>query len=52
MLMLENPIRSDTRGTEEIGPEDTFDADYGQLLQRVYKKGWYARQDSNLRPSA
>ena len=39
MLMLENPIRSDTRGTEEIGPEDTFDADYGQRLQRVYNKG-------------
>ena len=42
----------DTRGTEHVGPEDTFDADYGQLLQRVYVKGWRARQDSNLRPSA
>ena len=42
----------DTRGAEQIGPEDTFDGDYGRLLERVYKKGWRARQDSNLRPSA
>ena len=41
-----------SRGMEDIGPEDTFDGDYGRLLERVYKKGWRARQDSNLRPSA
>ena len=26
-------------GCENIGPEDTFDADYGRLLERVYGKG-------------
>jgi hypothetical protein len=31
--------RDDVRGTEHIGPEDTFDADYGRLLARVYGKG-------------
>jgi len=26
-------------GTEHIGPEDTFDGDYGRLLERAYVKG-------------
>ncbi|MGH9348758.1 MAG: hypothetical protein ACRD26_15985 [Vicinamibacterales bacterium] len=40
------------RGAEHIGPADTFDADYGQLLERamVAGKRWRALQDSNLRP--
>lgn len=25
-------------GTEHIGPEDTFDGDYGRLLARAYEK--------------
>ena len=43
-------------GAEDIGPEDTPEADYGRLLEaveaRIYKseKGWRALQDSNLRP--
>jgi hypothetical protein len=26
-------------GSEGIGPEDTFDGDYGRLLEQVYVKG-------------
>ena len=26
-------------GTEHIGPEDTFDADYGRLLEAVQNRG-------------
>ena len=29
----------DLSGTEGIGPEDTFDGDYGRLLDRAYGKG-------------
>ena len=36
-------------GTEDIGPEDTFDADYGRLLEQT-SGSWRALQDSNLRP--
>jgi hypothetical protein len=35
---------------KQIGrqPEDTFDADYGQVLERVYcKKCWRPQRDSN-----
>lgn len=28
----------DVTGTEGIGPEDTFDGDYGRLLARAYEK--------------
>jgi hypothetical protein len=28
--------RNDRLGTEHITPEDTFDGDYGQLLERAY----------------
>ena len=27
----------DTRGTEHIGPDDTFDGDYGRLLEKKLK---------------
>jgi hypothetical protein len=40
---LERPRNLDTHdltGTEDIGPEDTFDGDYGRLLERVYMKEW------------
>jgi hypothetical protein len=37
--------------TAHIGPEDTFDEDYGRLLAATLN-GWRARQDSNLRPPA
>lgn len=28
----------DRTGKEDIGPEDTFDGDYGRLLDRAYEK--------------
>jgi hypothetical protein len=34
-------IEKGNRGAEHIGPEDTFDADYGRLLEAVYGK-WVA----------
>ena len=33
------PWLGDTRGTEDIGPEDTFDGDYGRLLERAQNSG-------------
>ena len=51
-MVCERPawlVPSDVRGTEGIGREDTFDGDYGRLLE-VALKGWCALQDSNLRP--
>ena len=41
---------SDRRGKEHLGPEDTFDGDYGSLLEQATVKAWCALQDSNLRP--
>ena len=38
-------------GTTHIGPEDTFDGDYGRLLETALK-GKCARRDSNPRPTA
>jgi site-specific DNA recombinase len=39
-------------GCEGIGPEDTFDGDYGRLLEAAtMRKGWRARRDSNPRPT-
>ena len=44
-------LRGNTRGTEHLGPEDTFEGDYGQLLAQVATgKGWCALHDSNVRP--
>ena len=41
------------RGCEDISPEDTFDGDYGRLLEAAtMRKGVCARQELNLRPSA
>jgi hypothetical protein len=40
-LAVERPaglVRGDTTGCEDIGPEDTFDGDYGRLLDRAYEK--------------
>ncbi len=37
-IVVERPAylkNEDIRGTEHIGPEDTFDGDYGRLLERV-----------------
>ncbi len=31
--------QSDTTGREDIGPEDTFDGDYGRLLERAQNSG-------------
>jgi site-specific DNA recombinase len=42
----------DVRGTEHIGAEDTFDGDYGRLLERATQltdKGWRPWWDSNPR---
>ena len=38
-------------GTEHIGPEDTFDADYGRLLEAVQNRGkrLASQRDSNER---
>lgn len=41
-IAVERPkllVRGDTTGCESIGPEDTFDGDYGRLLDRVCVKG-------------
>jgi hypothetical protein len=41
-------------GSEGIGPEDTFDGDYGRLLDRAVEnagKGSCARRESNPRPT-
>ena len=32
-------VAGDTRGIEHIGPEDTFDGDYGRLLERAQNSG-------------
>jgi hypothetical protein len=42
----------DKRGTETIGPDDTFDGDYGRLLDdAITRKGSCARRDLNPRPT-
>ncbi len=40
-IAVERPKGEDvgTLGSEGIGPEDTFDGDYGRLLEQVYVKG-------------
>jgi hypothetical protein len=45
---------TDRTGIGDIGPEDTFDGDYGRLLDWAAKnagKEWCARRDSNPRPT-
>ncbi len=43
----------DRAGTEDIGPEEMGEGDYGRLLEAAaMRKGWCARQDSNLWPTA
>jgi hypothetical protein len=43
---------NDLAGTEDIGPEDTGDGDYGRLLEAaITRKGWCARRESNPRPT-
>ena len=40
-------------GSVPIGPEDTFDEDYGRLLEQAFEgKGVCAQQDLNLQPMA
>jgi hypothetical protein len=43
---------SDTRGRRHIRAEDTFEADYGRLLERAAGtlSEWRARRDSNPLP--
>jgi hypothetical protein len=36
-----------TTGTEGIGPEDTFDGDYGRLLDKFYVKGMASQSTPN-----
>ena len=43
-------ILAGNRGAEHIGPTDTFDADYGRLLE-ITLNGWCARRDLNPRPT-
>jgi hypothetical protein len=39
---------SDRSGKERIGQEDTFDADYGRVLEAAWmRKGWRPQRDSN-----
>lgn len=46
-------VETGTAGTLGIDPADTFDADYGRILEAALtRKGWCARQGSNLRPAA
>jgi site-specific DNA recombinase len=46
-------VEAGTDGTLGLGPAETFDGDYGRILEAaIARKGWRARQDSNLRPSA
>ena len=48
-----DPEHGQLKGLEHLGPADTFDADYGRLLENaIARKGLRARQDSNLRPLA
>jgi site-specific DNA recombinase len=48
----EDLIRDKGRGLENIGLEDTPDADYGRLLEAaMMRKGWCARRESNPRPT-
>ena len=42
-------IETGKRGWEHLTPEDTFDADYGLVLENAVK-GWCAQHDSNVRP--
>jgi DNA invertase Pin-like site-specific DNA recombinase len=53
-IVVERPtfIPHTSNGTEHIGVEDTFDGDYGRLLERavITGKGWCALHDSNVRP--
>jgi site-specific DNA recombinase len=60
-IAVERPkfIPEGNRGAEHIGPEDTFDGDYGRLLEKATARlavptgnGVCARQVSNLRPPA
>ena len=39
-VVVERPkfIKPGNRGAEHIGPEDTFDGDYGRLLEQFYVK--------------
>jgi hypothetical protein len=51
-------IRDDVRGTEHIGPEDTFEGDYGRLLENAERRlnaadnEWRPWGDSNPRSPA
>ena len=40
----------DRRGTEHIGPEDTFDGDYGRLLERVQNNGKWVASPTGFEP--
>ena len=48
-----DPEHGQRKGLEHLGPEDTFDGDYGRLLENaISRKGGRALQVSNLRPPA
>ncbi len=40
-IVVERPkfVKPGNRGAEHIGPDDTFDGDYGRLLEQFYVKG-------------
>ena len=44
------PWLGDTRGTEDIGPEDTFDGDYGRLLERAQNSGKRVASPTGFEP--
>ncbi len=53
-IAVERPtwiVPGDITGCGNIGPEDTFDGDYGRLLDRVFEKESCARRESNPRPT-
>ena len=44
-------IEKSNWGSEHIGPEDTFDADYGRLLERVCSNGKWVARPAGLEPA-
>jgi site-specific DNA recombinase len=54
-IAVERPtsLASSDIASEHYGADETFDGDYGRLLEAAaMRKGWRARQELNLRPSA
>jgi hypothetical protein len=44
-------IETGNRGAEHIGPEETFDGDYGRLLERVQNHGKRVSSPAGFEPA-